>query len=123
MSINVGDTFMLDGTKYSIKLIDLDGSHPNNKTGDPRIDASKFYTDEWGDEKIKKGRPHKFDVKSVCEAMGVGVPESIAAQGFAPATEPIDSVEKEWEDTRADKERIEKLINVLGDETFPDEEF
>lgn len=116
MSVSVGDTFELNGSKWAIKLIDLDGTHPNNKAGKPRIDASRFYTDEFGEEKVRKGRPSKFDPQDVYGALGLDVPKILETDGFSTTTVPIDEVERSWEETRISKERVAELIGALDDD-------
>ncbi len=115
--INVGDTFSIDGQKWSIKLIDLVGNDSRNKTGEPRIDASRFYTDEFGEEKVRKGRPSKFTVDAVCKAMGIPIPDATkSAIGFSKPIETTDKVEEEWSQLReSNRETVENLINLIPD--------
>jgi hypothetical protein len=119
MSVSVGDTFVLGGAKWAIKLIDLDGTHPTNKTGKPRINASRFYKDEFGYEKVRKGRPSKFTVEEVFAAMGQEVPKSSNPEnaGFELDTAPIDEAEKSWERVRMNESRVAELIGSLDDDS------
>ena len=111
MTVSVGDTFVIDDVRWSVKLIDLTGTGPGNKTNKPRIDASRFYKDEFGEEKVRKGRPSKFTVEQVCGAMGVALPNGFnAPPGFAPKTVPQDEVEEDWEEIRAQRESIISMI-------------
>lgn len=120
--ISVGETFSIDGQKWVIKMIDLDGSNPLNKSGEARIDASKLVKNELGEERVKRGRPSKFKPAVVFEAMGQEVPRELDAKpGFAPIvqvpTTPQDNEEEEWERLRERRERISSLIDSLpGDD-------
>ena len=120
MSVTVGDVFELDGGKWAVKLVDLDGSHPNNKSKKPRIDASKFIVDEFGNEKVRKGRPSKFEPADVFKAMGLPFDESSVPQaaGFTfvdtANIPPVDSVEEEWEALRKSEEREARIAELIG---------
>ena len=124
MSISVGDTFELDGDKWAIKLIDLSGKHPNNKTGKPRIDASRFFKDEFGSEKVRKGRPSRFDPEVVFSVMGVK-PEvccdATSNCGLSTETIPLDAAENSWEQARVSESRVAELIGSLDDDSNNDD--
>jgi hypothetical protein len=68
--MQLGDTFVDGGIKYVIKRIDLTGTHPANGTGKPRVDASKFHRTESGEERVKLGRPKKFEPNYVAKLLG-----------------------------------------------------
>lgn len=134
--VNVGDVFELDGKKWSIKLIDLDGSSPKNKSGEPRIDASPFYTDNFGEEKLRKGRPSKFKPEAVYKALGKSIPDSFDKTivephkyGFQPGgftkisedSEANVKPEPTWEEVRASREAVANLIGSIDDDSTEDD--
>lgn len=112
--VKTGDVFVVDGEKWVVRSIDLSGTNPKNITGEPRIDASKFFTDENGEEKVRKGRPSKFKPGVVYEALGYEAPTveiSKPKGGFALGEENL-------EDLRENREALELLINATVSEDF-----
>jgi len=107
--IKVGDTFVIDDVKWVIKMIDLDGSNPTNKSNEPRIDASRLDRDEHGFEKIRRGRPSKFKPALVFGALGEEVPDIVTSctsgvEAALGAIAAADKVEEDWEESRENKE-------------------
>src|SRR5690606_36942974 len=108
--VKVGDVFVVDGEKWVVRSIDLEGTSPKNISREPRIDDSKFFIDEDGNEKVRKGRPSKFKPHVVYEALGFEAPDTEVKKGrFAPSMS--------IEELRENREALEQLINstVLDD--------
>lgn len=128
--IKIGDTFSLNGERWCIKLIDLTGKHPKNKSGEPRIDASRFEINANGIETLRKGRPSKFKPQDVFDAMGIKMPEVVdegggvgfnfyqpPAAAAIPVAESVDNVERDWEQVRVSRERVRELLGKLDDDS------
>ncbi len=88
--MNVGDTFVFEGTEYSIKKIDMNKSL---KFPTGRVDASKF-VGEGFDRRVQRGRPKMLHFKDVEDIFGPSEPTP------TPDVEVPGDVKEEWSKVR-----------------------
>lgn len=108
--MQLGDVFVdTDGVKYVIKRIDLVGNHPSNGTGHPRVDASRFHINDKGEERVKLGRPKKFEPNYVAKLLGQ------AAVVAEPAPEPKEAISISDEEMEERKQRLHRTLELMED--------
>lgn len=118
--ISVGDVFEFEGSKFCVKKIDYTGEDPTNKSKEPRLDASEFIVDEEGIEKLKKGRPRRFDIEKIHTLLEKDLPEeyennkstSKVDEFRASVWSTIDEIkDEEFNDESSSTDEIEEVLS------------